>query len=194
MKTEILVITDRSGSMGSIRSAVIEGFNSFITDQKTVPGEAKVTYIQFDSQYEVVYAGTPVQDVPLLTAETFVPRGSTAMQDAIGKTLNEQGKRIHDEAWADLVIVYVITDGEENASSEFTLDQVKEMVKHTEANGWKFIFQAANIDAVNTAMTYGVSAKLASTLSSNFDASAVGTTMAYATNSNLTRALRTSNV
>lgn len=193
MKTEILVITDRSGSMGTIETAVIEGFNAFITDQKTVPGEAKVTYIQFDHLYDVVYAGTPIQDVPLLTKETFIPRGWTAMQDAIGKTLNEQGKRIHDESWADLVIVYVITDGAENASKEFTLEQVQEMVKHAESNGWKFIFQAANIDAVKTAMFYGVSAQSASAFSSDFDATSIGTTMAYATNSNLTRSLRTGN-
>jgi hypothetical protein len=94
MKTEIIVITDRSGSMASIAKDVIGGYNTFLRDQKAQPGEAKLTYTQFDHEYEVVLAGKPLQDAPELTAETFAPRGSTALFDAIGRTLNEQGQRI----------------------------------------------------------------------------------------------------
>ena len=79
MKTEIIAITDRSGSMASIMNDVIGGYNTFLKEQKEQPGEARMTYTQFDSEYEVVYSGKPLSDAPPLTHATFVPRGSTAL-------------------------------------------------------------------------------------------------------------------
>lgn len=186
MKTEILVITDRSGSMQSIQDDVIGGYNKFIEDQKTVPGEARVTFTQFDDKYEVVYAGKPLSDAPPLSRLTFVPRGSTALQDAIGRTLNEQGQRIAADKWADLVIVCILTDGDENASKEYTLERVKEMISHAEKNGWKFVYVAANQDAFAAAKHYGMVGAIAQ----NFAANAAGTQSAYASTSASVRSLR----
>lgn len=186
MKTEIIVITDRSGSMASIAKDVIGGYNTFLRDQKAQPGEAKLTYTQFDHEYEVVLAGKPLQDAPELTAETFAPRGSTALFDAIGRTLNEQGQRIASEKWAELVVVCVITDGGENASREYTQAKVKEMTKHAESNGWKFIFLAANQDAFAAAQSFGSTGLYAG----NFQANAAGTTAAYCATSATVGSLR----
>ena len=186
MNTEILVITDRSGSMNSIRNDVIGGYNAFIDEQRAVPGEAKVTYTQFDTVYEVVYAGVPIAIAPRLTLDTFVPRGSTALHDAIGRTLNEQGARIAAEKWADLVIVCVLTDGGENASREYSLERVKEMTQHAEAAGWKFVYVAANQDAFASASALGMKGAIAQ----NFVASSVGTQAAYASTSASVRSLR----
>ena len=186
MKTEILVITDRSGSMGSIADDVIGGFNRFLKDQKRQPGDARMTYTQFDGEYQVVYTARNIQQVEELNHSTFVPRGSTALFDAIGRTLNEQGKRIKDEAWAELVVVCIITDGEENASKEYSKSRVREMVSHAEANGWKFLFLAANQDAFAASRDFGSSAKY----SGNFAANSAGVAMAYQSTSATLSALR----
>lgn len=186
MKTEIIVITDRSQSMESIRSAVIEGYNRFLREQKATPGEAKLTYAQFDHEYELVHTGIALADAPELSIETFQPRGTTALFDAIGRTLNTQGERIKREGWADLVVVCITTDGAENASSEFSREQVADMVKHAEAHGWKFIFLAANQDAFAAARTFGSTGQYAG----NFTANAAGTHQAYYASSATVSSLR----
>lgn len=183
MKTEIIVITDRSGSMGSIANDVVGGFNRFLRDQQAQPGEARMTYTQFDSVYEVVYTARDIQSAEM---PIFTPRGSTALFDAIGRTLNEQGERIAKEKWAELVVVCIITDGEENASREYTRQRIQEMVKHAEANGWQFLFLAANQDAFTAARDFGSAAKYAG----NFQANSAGVAMAYTATSATVSAMR----
>jgi hypothetical protein len=187
MKTEILVITDRSGSMASTAKDVIGGYNTFIEEQREVPGEAKVTFAQFDDVYEVVYAGRPLADVPALDSRTFVPRGSTALLDAIGRTLNEQGQRIAAEKWADLVIVCILTDGGENASREYDTAKVKTMTEHAEKNGWKFVYLGANQDSFGVTQNLGMKGAIVA----NYVASAAGTQAAYSSTSASVRGLRT---
>lgn len=187
MKTEILVITDRSGSMGGLVNDVIGGYNKFIEEQRAVPGEARVTYTQFDNQYEVVYAGKPLQDVPPLDKFTYVPRGTTSLLDAIGRTLNEQGKRIAAEQWAELVVVCIITDGEENSSREYTTERVKEMTAHAEKNGWKFVYLGANQDAFAVSRSLG----MMNAMAMNYVPTSTGTHQAYNITSSTVRSLRT---
>lgn len=186
MKTEIIAIIDRSGSMATIAKDAIGGFNTFLADQKTVPGEARMTLALFDDKFDYVYAGQPLDKAEPLTPLTFVPRGSTALLDAIGRTLNEQGARIKADAWAEKVIVCILTDGGENASREFQQEQIKQMVKHAESHGWSFVFLAANQDAFAAGMSYGISAAH----TASFQANAAGTSAAYASMSNTTRSLR----
>lgn len=187
MKTEILVITDRSGSMATIAPEVIGGYNNFIKEQREVPGEARVTFTQFDDKYEVVYAGKPLADVPELTSATFVPRGMTALLDAIGRTLNEQGERIAKDKWAELVIVCILTDGGENSSHEYTPTRIREMTAHAEKNGWKFVYLGANQDSFSVAQGLG----LKNAFVANYAATAVGTQSAYTQTSASVRGLRT---
>lgn len=186
MKTEIIVITDRSGSMKPLQSDVIGGFNTFLAEQKKLPGEARMTYTQFDNVYEVVYAGKPLAEAPNLDAETYAPRGATALLDAIGRTLNEQGQRIACDKWAELVIVCVITDGEENSSREFTLARIREMTAHAEASGWKFVYLAANQDAFAAAANLG----LRNSSNATYGQNAMGTQAAYASFSHTSTSLR----
>lgn len=186
MKCEIICITDRSGSMSGIKADVIGGFNSFLADQKTVPGEARMTFAQFDGEYELVYEAKPLSEAPELTSATFTPRGSTALMDAIGQTMNVQGARIAKENWADKVIVCIITDGGENTSREFTQPQIKTMIEHAQKNEWSFIFLAANQDAFAVGAGYGISGAT----TANFAASAAGTAQAYASTSSMTRSIR----
>lgn len=183
MKTEIIVITDRSGSMASIRNDAIGGFATFIEDQKKVPGEARVTQIVFDDRIETQYVSKALADVPTLD---LVPRGSTALMDAIGQALNVQGERIKREGWAELVIVTIITDGGENASKEYTRDKIKTMIEHAEKSGWKFVFLAANQDAFAVGASYGISGAT----TASFAANAAGTRSAYMSTSAMVSSLR----
>lgn len=183
MNTEIIVITDRSGSMTIIREDANGGFAAFIDEQKKVKGEARVTQVMFDDRIETPYEAKPLADVPPLNLE---PRGMTALYDAIGQALNTQGKRIHDENWAELVIVVIITDGMENASKEYSCERVAEMIRHAEKNGWKFVFLAANQDAFAT----GASLNINPQFTQNYAANAVGTRMVYADASATVASLR----
>jgi hypothetical protein len=154
MNTELLVITDCSGSMARIAKDCEGGFKAFLDEQKKVPGECRVTAAMFESNYTLQYQGKPLAEVEGIQ---IIPMGMTAMYDAIGRTLAEQGKRIAEEKWAQLVIVAIITDGQENASKEYQGQQVKDMIAHAEKNGWRFIFMAANQDAFAASRGYGMS-------------------------------------
>lgn len=163
--TEIVFILDRSGSMMGLTEDTIGGFNSFVEKQKNEPGEALLTTILFDDQYEILHNGVNLKDVQPMTKNQYWARGMTAMYDAIGKTINEVGHRLSEtpEQYRPGKVVFVITtDGFENASREFTRAKVKEMIQHqTEKYSWDFIFLGANIDSVQTAESIGIKADYA---------------------------------
>ena len=115
--TDITMILDRSGSMGRIHEQVIRSFNDFLTEQKAVEGEAKISLIQFDNEYEVNYEGIDIQKAEDLNATTYMPRASTALNDAIGRTITNMKVRLKETN--EKVVVVITTDGMENASVEF---------------------------------------------------------------------------
>lgn len=160
--TEIVCIIDRSGSMESIRSDAIGGFNRFLADQQEPEDPARLTMVLFDDQYEVVHNGTDIHAVPSLTNNTFVPRGSTALLDAVGKTLNTVSARLSEIPANDRtekVIVAILTDGHENASREFSRSVIRDMISHyTTDLKWDFIYLAATQDAFSEAGQLGISA------------------------------------
>ena len=157
--TDITVVMDRSGSMVSCQSDAEGGLNQFVKDQLKEPGEAVFTLVQFDDVYEVVHDGVRLQDVPHIS---LVPRALTALYDAVGKAINVTGERLLKLAEADrpgLVVFMIITDGLNNASREFSIDQIKEKIQHQENEySWKFIFLGANMDAFAAGGSLGVRA------------------------------------
>ena len=151
-ETEIVVVLDRSGSMGSIAQPTVDGLNSFINEQKAAEGEAFVTLVQFDNQYQIDYSSQAINEVKnLINGETYVPRATTALLDAIGKTINEI-KTERD------VIFVIITDGAENASTEFNREQIFKMIEERKKSGWTFLFLGANQDAISAGAAFGISA------------------------------------
>jgi len=188
--TDISVVLDRSGSMSVVKPDTIGGFNTFLKDQKAAPGEARLTLAQFDTEYEIVHDGKPIGDVPDLNDSTFVPRGNTALLDAIGRTINATGKRLSDMPEADRpakVVFVIITDGQENSSREFTVGKVNEMISHQRnVYGWQFIFLGANQDAIATAAAYGI----AKGSSLTYAANSVGTQALFASASSNVRTFR----
>jgi hypothetical protein len=179
--TDITIVLDRSGSMSSVAEDTIGGFNRFLNDQKKAPGTADITLYRFDHEFETAIDAKDVRTAPELTSETFVPRGNTALLDAIGRAVVQTGKRIGDlkpEDRPEKVVFVIITDGHENASTEYTRARIMEMIQHQESKyAWDFVFLGANQDAINTGAGIGIGALKAMTYASN----KAGTDAAFAT-------------
>ncbi len=155
---ELVFILDRSGSMGGLESDTIGGYNSMLSKQKKEKtGKVSVTTVLFDDQYELLYNQVPIEKVSPMTEEEYYVRGSTALLDAIGKTVmqvkaNQDRKEIKDK-----VLFVIITDGMENASREYRADQIKKLIEERkEKDNWEFLFLGANIDAIGAAKDIGI--------------------------------------
>lgn len=165
--TEMVFILDRSGSMSRLTSDTIGGFNSMIEKQKTEDGEAFVTTVLFDDNYELLHDHIDIQKIESITSRDYYARGCTALLDAVGKTINSIGSRLSatpEEERPEKVIFVITTDGEENASREFTRQTVKDMIEHQQNKySWTFMFLGANIDAVSEARSLGIDSGYAKT-------------------------------
>ena len=157
--THLYFLLDRSGSMQSIRTDTTGGFDAFIEEQRSLPGRCRVTLAQFDDSYEEVYADRDLADVPPLD---LVPRGSTALLDALGRLITVAGERLAGLAEADRpgsVIVGVMTDGMENASREWTHPRIKELIEQqTRDYGWQLLYLGADQDAIEEGAKMGFAA------------------------------------
>lgn len=169
--TEMVFILDRSGSMFSLANDTIGGFNSMIENQKTKEGEAFVTTVLFDDQYELLHDHINIKEISSINHDEYFARGTTALFDAVGKTINTVGARLSstpEEERPEKVIVVIVTDGLENASKEFTRETVKNMIEHQQnIYSWTFIFLGANMDAVQEATSFGVRASHSHTYAAN---------------------------
>lgn len=165
--TEIAFVLDRSGSMDSCRNAAIAGFNRFLAEQQAAPGRARLTLALFNDQYHAPVSSLPVQEVVGLERKTYVPAGSTALLDAIGRTIDELGQRLSalpENNRPAQVIVAILTDGQENSSRRFTWQEVSDRIRHqSEIYRWTFLFLGANQDAIATAAQLSISPANAAT-------------------------------
>lgn len=177
--TEIACVIDRSGSMQSIADDAVGGFNAFLAAQKQDPSPARLSLVLFDHEYLVLHDGLPLADVPPLDRTSYVPRGMTALLDAIGRTIDDLGKRLAATPEADRpgkVLVAILTDGEENSSRTYALEQIRAMISHQQAKyAWEFVYLGANQDAIKTAAKMAISAQT----SMDFSASTSGMASAY---------------
>lgn len=165
-RTLIAFLLDRSGSMQSIKSDVIGGFDAFVAEQRTGDGECLVTLAQFDNEYEVVYHALPLADVPPLALH---PRNGTALLDSMGKLITDTAAEIDaisDDDKPGSVIIAIMTDGLENSSTEWTRLSIKSLVEQqTNESGWEFLYMGADQDAVEVGKDLGVKAEQAVTYS-----------------------------
>lgn len=180
--THLLVIVDRSGSMGSIKNDMVGGLDAFFAEQAKDEGVTLVDYVQFDDTYEVVFTDRPVADAKAV----LEPRGMTALLDAVGKGATDLGKKLAKLPEARRpgnVIVVVVTDGYENASREWNAAGVKALIKEQEEKwNWTFTFLGANMDAVAIGASFGFSTDYSMT----YDTANVGA-MTASLASNVTR-------
>ena len=158
--TELVFVLDRSGSMGGLESDTIGGFNSMIEKQKREPGEAFVTTVLFDDQYEMIHNRFKIEMIRPLTGHDYYARGCTALLDAVGKTIDLVGrtqKYLPEEERAEKVIFVITTDGLENSSREYSYKRLQEMIEHQKNTyNWEFMFLGANMDAVAEAKKFGI--------------------------------------
>jgi Mg-chelatase subunit ChlD len=178
----IYFVLDRSGSMESIASDVVGGFNAFLADQQADGADALMTLVQFDSQdpHEVLAEAKPISDVPRLTSETFAPRGGTPLYDAMGHaiadaTIHAEGRKSTGKPEEEIFFV-TFTDGEENQSREYNRATLFDLVKKRENSGWTFVYLGANQDSYEEGGRIGYSAGN----TQNYDASPLGAAVAFA--------------
>lgn len=194
--TSINVIIDQSGSMSYLQMDTIGSFNTFLKEQQVVPGECAFTLCTFNEDYHLVHDFKKIADVPVLTEHTYRPRGGTALFDAMAATIDEVGRKLAampEEERPSKVLFLIITDGQENSSRNFRGDAglaaVKAKVEHQRSvYSWEFVFMGANIDALGTGTSLGISAQN----SVAYKASADGTRGLYNSISSNTTSYRSS--
>lgn len=164
MSTHIYFLLDRSGSMESMVGDVIGGFNYFLREQQANGDDARLTLVQFDSQdsFEMIAEALAVVSVPALTASTFQPRGGTPLLDATAQLIllaSDRASRLANAGEpAEQVLFVTLTDGEENQSTRFTLQQVNDLIAVKKELGWTFVFLGAGLDAYGEAGRAGYGA------------------------------------
>ncbi|SMQ81218.1 hypothetical protein SAMN05444673_4195 [Bacillus sp. OV166] len=158
--TELVFILDKSGSMAGLEADTIGGYNAMLKKQQKAEGEAIVTTVLFNHEYELFHDRINVRGISPITEEDYQVGGTTALLDTIGFTIQKfvnVQKRTSEDERAEKVLFVITTDGMENASREFTADKIKKMVQHQkEKYGWEFLFLGANIDAISTAARFGI--------------------------------------
>ena len=126
--TSINILIDASGSMAGLQKDTIGGFNTFLAEQKALPGDATLSVAMFSDDYSIVYDNLPIKEVPELTTATYRPSGSTALLDAFGRTIDRMGKRfaaLPEEQRPGKVLLLVMTDGEDNCSTDYKHTKIK---------------------------------------------------------------------
>lgn len=184
--THIICVVDRSTSMGAILEQSISGYNKFIEEQKAHPGQATLQLVLFDHPgYVEAYRGDLASSPEMTSIHnapgkiTFSPQGCTALIDAVGKTMNSAGTYLNnlpDDERPDKVLCVILTDGQENASQEFSYHKISEMIAHQKDKyGWGFLFLGANVDSWNIANLMGIGMRNAV----NFNPTGRGIQQAY---------------
>jgi uncharacterized protein YegL len=177
--TELVFILDRSGSMSGLEEDTIGGYNAMLEKQQKEPGEAILTTVLFDNEYELLHDRINIKGVKPITEREYFVRGTTALLDAVGRTIQKIGnaqKYTAEEERAEHVMFVITTDGMENASREYTYERVHQMVERQKREyGWEFIFLGANIDAIDVAHRFGIDQDRAV----NYHADSKGTLLNY---------------
>ena len=174
--TDITIILDCSGSMDLIKSSTIEGFNTFLRAHQAEGTNVRITLVKFNHEYTLAFEEKKIKKKYFLNEANFVPNGTTALLDAIGRTIKSVDARIEKHTINPGVIIAIITDGYENSSRFYTQNDIKKTIKkRSDKNNWNFMYLGANQDAIFEGNRLGIS----SDYSHNFKASKVGVEIAF---------------
>ena len=145
---DVVFVLDQSGSMRSAQESTIKGFNAFIEAEALKNHKTFVTAAVFNQDYQILYSRRDIRDIPVLTSKEYCPRGSTALYDAIGITIESIKDEIDNK-----VLFLIVTDGMENSSRRFTKDQIKSFIDELD---YEFVFVGADIDSYSEAAKIGI--------------------------------------
>jgi hypothetical protein len=186
--THITFVLDRSGSMDAVRDDAIGGFNAFVEQQRAAPGRATLTLVEFDHEYSTIYRAQAIADVPRLDRDHYIPRGETALYDAVGRGVAETAEHIAALPEADRpmrVVVAILTDGQENASKEYSYERVRAVLaERSTAAGWHVLFLASDLAVAADAERLGTHSRV-------FEPSRRGTRDAFREVSRIVTSVRT---
>jgi len=189
---ELVFILDRSGSMAGLEDDTIKGFNSLLNKQRSEVGEAIITTVLFDHSYELLHDRINLKSIRNITDKEYYVRGSTALLDAIGYTIDKIGnvqKVTQEEHRADKVLFVITTDGMENSSRKYNYKMIKRMIENQKRKyNWEFIFMGANMDAISVANNFGIDANRAV----NYHSDQKGTSLNFESMSKVVSKLRSS--
>ena len=172
----VCFVIDESGSMGGTEQDVIGGFKKVVDEQKeNKEGSCSVSYYKFASNVEKVFIGKDVNEVEYLDGK-YNPGGLTALFDGVGTAIDEIGKwldSMDEDEKPEKNVIVIMTDGGENNSKEYTVSQVKEMIKHQEEKyDWTFVYMGSDLSNANDANSLGFATRCFSSKSdylSNYD-------------------------
>lgn len=150
---DVVFLLDRSGSMANSVSDTIGGYNSYLHKQKENKNNTKITTVLFDNEYELLHNRVDINEVKDITEKEYYVRGCTALLDAIGKTITDLDKKVKNNK----VLFIITTDGLENASTKYTKEQIKELIKGH--SNWEFLYIGADIDSYNEGTSLGIDKK-----------------------------------
>lgn len=154
-RTTVVVVQDKSGSMSSRRAATISGFNEYLgkLQQEAEDGaQVQMTLTQFDTYVKNVFTSRPLEDIRELRDRDYIPGGMTALYDAVGRAVRATELSVRKD---DRVLVIIMTDGDENSSTEYQYKTILDLLSRKRAEGWEFIFLGAGEEAWNTGQLLG---------------------------------------
>jgi hypothetical protein len=158
--TYIYMVLDESGSMSTRRADVIGSVNSFIKKHKEIPGKADITIRTFNDKHNIILNNKDLYSTGDLHENSYYPMGSTALYDAIGLGIDTLGGILREKNpkdRPDKVIFIIQTDGEENSSVVYKLQDIKEKIQHqTSKYNWEFVFVGVTSESVLNAQDMGI--------------------------------------
>lgn len=156
--TEMVCILDRSGSMYKKRKDTIGSFNQMLEKQKREPGEAYITTALFSDQCDVLYSHTAIWETEELTEQDYYIGGNTALFDAIGKVFHQTDSLLEGREgdYEEKVLVFIITDGMENASVQYGRQQIKKLIEEKQKKGWVILFFGTDMEMIKLAEDTGI--------------------------------------
>lgn len=192
--TELVFILDKSGSMSGLEKDTIGGFNSMLDKQRKEDGDVVISTVLFDDSVQVLHDRRGIDTIDNLTDMDYQVGGSTALLDALGKSIrhvNKVQKSLPEDERPAKTMFVITTDGQENSSHEYSYEKIKKMVeKKQEKKQWEFLFLGANMDAISAAAQIGIKANRAT----NFHSDAVGTAVNYSVLSRAVSRIRCADV
>ena len=156
-----LIILDESGSMSSIRDTIIKGFNEVVETVKGVAlqypeQEHLISLVTFNAlEIKTLLTNEEVSKLKLIDESKYIPSSMTPLFDAMGESISRL-RGVINLASDYNVLVTILTDGEENASREFSGATIKKMIDELKMQNWTFTYIGANHDVEKFALSISI--------------------------------------